>query len=121
MEEETKSWPAWLGAVAVAAMLAGGALWFLWEPDKTTDKIAQAKDMAGKVMQVASAVCDVSPQAAALANAVMGMSPTTVGIASVATTICVWVKTPKSSVATFADTCPGGLVINDVCVPVAKE
>jgi hypothetical protein len=121
MEEDKKSWAGWIGAAVVAAMLAAGALWFLWEPEKTGDKIAQAKDMAEKVMQVANAVCDVTPQAAALANAVMGMSPTTVGVATVATTICVWVKTPKSSVATFADTCPGGIVINGVCVPVEKE
>jgi hypothetical protein len=82
--------------------------------------MAKAKTMASQVVEVAKAVCDVTPKAAALATAVMGMEPTTVAIATVATTVCVWVKTPNTMAAAF-DPCPGGLLINNVCVPVEKE
>lgn len=102
-----------LGLIAVG--LAG-----CWTQEETDAKLAQAKAMAAQVAQVASAVCDVTPQVATLASAVTGMNPTVVGVATVATQICVWVKTPKTMQAAM-DPCPGGLIINDVCVPIAKD
>jgi PBP1b-binding outer membrane lipoprotein LpoB len=107
-----------VSVVAAAGLLALGLSGCTQE--EVDAKIEQAKVFAGQVVKVASAVCNATPEQAALANAVMGMVPTPVNLATVATTVCVWVKTPKSTMA-LVDPCPGGVFVNDVCVPVAKD
>jgi hypothetical protein len=104
-----------LSAVAVALALAGCT----WTADDTNAKLEQAKAMAAQVRQVVNSVCDVVPQASALATAVLGAEPTTIAIATVATTICVAVRTPNT-MSSLADTCPGGVTVNGVCVPLER-
>lgn len=104
----------------IAVLAAGLALAGCgWTPDDTNAKIEQARAMAAQVKEVVNAVCDVVPQASALATAVLGAEPTTVAIATVATTICVAVRAPSTQHA-FADLCSGGVTVNGVCVPIEK-